>query len=333
MDRSSEPRRRRPGAPSTAIALALLAVALAPPAARAEEADGENAEAVRLHDQGLEQFRAGQFAEAAESFEAAQRLAPSPANLNNLARCYEQLGRIGDAIAALDVYLEDPGLPPDRIERAQAFRSRLMATPAQVLVSSNPAGAEVLVNGHPPTVAGATTPATLRLEPGNHVIEVRLAGSEPGRQPIELQPGERRELTFELTPAPGATETPPTTEAPPTAEAPPTTARSSSGPWALIGVGLGLALTGAVVDTVALVQSRREEPFLDLDEYDEWRTRVQALAISGDVLLPLGGAMAVAGLIWLLVDRRHHETAAGSGATLSVSPAPGGAVAVCGGRF
>jgi tetratricopeptide (TPR) repeat protein len=331
MDRSSEPRRRRAATTTLAAALVACAHALAPSAARAEA--GENAEAVRLHDQGLEQFRAGQFAEAAVSFEAAQQLAPSPANLNNLARCYEQLGRIGDAIAALDRYLEDPSLTPDRIERAREFRARLMATPAEVAVSSDPPGAEVLVNGHPPSVSGATTPATLRLEAGNHVVEVRLPGHEGGRQAVELQPGERRELSFELAPAAGAIEAPPTTEPQPTTEPPREVHRSSTGPWALIGVGLALALVGTVVDAVALVQSRREDQFEEWSDYDEWRTRVQALAITGDVTLPLGGALAVAGLIWLLIDRRHVEASADRGASLALSPAPGGAVVLCEGRF
>jgi hypothetical protein len=84
--------------------------------------------------------------------------------------------------------------------------------------------------------------------------------------------------------------------------------RTAAWPWVVLGTGLALALTGGVLDVVAFVDSRRTDPFDEIGQIDEWAAGVEAEALAGDVLLFVGAAVAVGGLVWLLVSRRIRRT-------------------------
>lgn len=183
--------------------------ALAPAPARAEQGGAED-QAVAHHERGLEHYQAGRYAEAAREFEAAQALLPAPENLFNLARCYERLGDVARAIAMFERYVE-ADLPPDRRARGQAELERLRAAaggsgpaPAaevDLVVVTTPAGAEVLVDGRPQP---QRTPAVIRVTPGPHVVEARLAGHAEARQELSIDPGSAGRIELVLQPAPAA---------------------------------------------------------------------------------------------------------------------------------
>lgn len=86
------------------------------------------------------------------------------------------------------------------------------------------------------------------------------------------------------------------------------------GPWAVLGSGLALLLTGGVLDVVAYTRSgsdhSSENLFASFTEYDDWRSGVRNLALAGDVLVGVGAATAVAGLVWLLLARRRSPAQA-----------------------
>jgi len=86
--------------------------------------------------------------------------------------------------------------------------------------------------------------------------------------------------------------------------------RRQAGPWALLATGLGLLVLGGILDIVAFTQSDPDATarFESLNEYVMWRTRVRNIAIGGDVLVSVGAAAAVGGLIWLIVTRRRRST-------------------------
>lgn len=177
---------------------AVLAAALAaagPRVARAEESAA--ARAATIHREGIELYQAGDYAGAAERFLRAQELAPAPSNLFNLARCYEQLGDVERAIEVLEVYVADPALEPERRARGQQELARLTRSEGQVEVTTAPPGAELFVDGRPQGPE-SLTPATLRLPPGEHIIEARLAGHEPVRQEVTVAPGGRTRLDLDL---------------------------------------------------------------------------------------------------------------------------------------
>jgi len=109
------------------------------------------------------------------------------------------------------------------------------------------------------------------------------------------------------------------------------------GPWVLLGSGLAIALAGGVLDIVAYTKSQRDgsEPFGEMSEYTSWEESVEALALAGDLLLPLGAAAAVGGLVWLLVAMRRPTGRATSsnGFSLSLSPSSNGGLLLLAGRF
>jgi hypothetical protein len=177
------------------LALNLALALSAPRTAFAEE--GAEAEAAASHQEGLELYQSGDYASAVERFLRAQELAPAPSNLFNLSRCYEQLGDIDRAVAMLQQYVADPALEPDRRTRGQQELARLMRAEGAVEVTTEPPGAQLLVDGRPQG-AEAVTPTTLRLEPGAHMIEARLEGYGPARQEVTVAPGGRTRLDLDL---------------------------------------------------------------------------------------------------------------------------------------
>jgi len=81
----------------------------------------------------------------------------------------------------------------------------------------------------------------------------------------------------------------------------------------LLGTGLALAVTGGVLDIVAYTRAEEPQGFDDFDEYQEWYDSVGDMALAGDVLVGVGAATFVGGLIWLLVNRRSRRGGSESG--------------------
>ena len=99
------------------------------------------------------------------------------------------------------------------------------------------------------------------------------------------------------------------------------------GPWAILGSGLALLVTGVILDIAVLSRSNTErdanDPFETYEDYDDWRQGSINLGIAGDVLVGVGAAAAVGGLIWLLVARRNNSARAARTRSLSLSPLGG----------
>lgn len=99
---------------------------------------------------------------------------------------------------------------------------------------------------------------------------------------------------------------------------------STAGPWALLGSGLALLLTGGIFDIVAYVRADTEHDasntFPSYDAYRDWRSGMRNMAIAGDVLVAVGAAAAIGGLIWLLVARRSSSGRESSTSSISISP-------------
>lgn len=269
------------------------------------------------HERGVELYRNGDYAAAAAEFETAMTAGAPAASLYNLARSYEQLGRITEAIEQYDQYLESPDIPPDRRARTERLREALAQRPGSVAVTSEPSGAVLLVDGEP-APGGARTPALLQLSPGDHELELRLADHEAVVRRIGVEPASEQlvEVSFERT-APLEEEQQDDahdgevpsveTSGPPAEHDESETVevernRRRVGPWIVLGLGLALSLTGALIDIVALADSNTSEPFDDMDEVSRWENRVEDLALAGDLLLFPGLAVALGGLIWLLVE-------------------------------
>lgn len=96
------------------------------------------------------------------------------------------------------------------------------------------------------------------------------------------------------------------------------------GPWVLLGSGLAIAVTGGVLYGLAYAEYGNHEQFESLQALDDWASTVESRAIAGDVLVGVGAAAAVGGLVWLLLTRRaiRRNASASSTTRLNIGAAP-----------
>jgi tetratricopeptide (TPR) repeat protein len=101
-----------------------------------------------------------------------------------------------------------------------------------------------------------------------------------------------------------------------------------AGPWALLGSGLGVLLARAILDIVAYVRSDpgSYDQLESQQEYDDWHDGTTSLAIAGDVLVGVGAAAAVTGLVWLLVARSRRSSSQAAAWWVSSNPVGSGGV-------
>ena len=299
-------------------------IALLTGVAAAEEAPESSEAWAAPHERGNELYQRGSYASAVVEFEQARQLgAPAP-NLYNLARAYQQLGQLRHAVEVFDEYLATPGLPDERRTTAREHREEASSALAHITVRSAPPGATIAVVGDD-SIAGVT-PATIELDPGEHQIQVSLEHHETATRQVGLDPGEQEELALTLTPV----ETPPQPPPEPATPQPPTPPererRWRGGPWVLFGAGVVVALTGVAFWAAAYSQSLQEEPFGSIDDYNWWTGWTYDMALAGDVVVSVGSAAALAGVIWLALDRvRERRSSSSRGlVAASVTPLAGG---------
>ena len=138
---------------------------------------------------GQEAYAAGQYAAAAEHFARADQLLPAIQAKYWRAMSLDKQGDVAGAYAALGVVLADPKkdeLGADRLQAVTARQRELGAVPADLLVTTTPAGAHVQVSG---VDVPTPTPLSLRLAPGRHELLISLPGYESQRVPITATPG------------------------------------------------------------------------------------------------------------------------------------------------
>ncbi|MBN1771632.1 MAG: PEGA domain-containing protein [Deltaproteobacteria bacterium] len=166
-----------------------------PPAEAQTDAE---VEAQRLFESGVAASTAGDAAGAAEAFERSHALFPHPGTLKNLAASLETAGRAAESWRAWNELLDRYGAVISEAARAeaQARAAALDQRLARVVVTSNPAGAQLEVDDRP---AGTASPdAPLRLEPGEHRFTARLEGREAATRTANLAAGDNPPLAFEL---------------------------------------------------------------------------------------------------------------------------------------
>ncbi|MFO0561444.1 MAG: PEGA domain-containing protein [Polyangiales bacterium] len=144
---------------------------------------------------GVRALDESRFADAAAAFERSFQLAPVPAVLFNLAFAYRGLGRVRDAISALERFIATPGnASPDRVAAARNEVALLRAALARVTVDVSPSDARVSVDGR----EAVRERGVALLDPGLRVIELSLDGYRSSRREITLAPGESQTVRVEL---------------------------------------------------------------------------------------------------------------------------------------
>lgn len=167
-----------------ALAAALAELALLPCALADNTAD----EAGLRFDRGVAFYKARRYEDALAEFFHSNRLVRNSNVILNIARCYEQLGRLEEAYRYYAECLEGALQGPVR-QIAEEGIARLSTRVALLKVASAPRGANVYID-RKDLGAHGVTPRTLALRPGATKVILELPGYEDATREVTLARGQ-----------------------------------------------------------------------------------------------------------------------------------------------
>jgi hypothetical protein len=264
--------------------------------------------AARQHSSRAEQLKKqGKLAEACAELQEVERLDSKLPTLLELAECTESLGKLIEAQARWAL-ARDRAKRDEKPQSRSRAEARLAAVQKRVprlsvqLAASAPAGVQVLVDDV--AVEPASLSSALPLNPGDHVILVKLAGHDDAKYSVKLAEGDNQRLPVTTGPATSNQALPsaaPALAAPSTARlapalptasaaAPPVASQPAPGWWTaprkagVVFGSLGLAAIGAGSALVATSDSGGH---------------VAQRATWGGISIVTGGALFISGLVLL----------------------------------
>ncbi|MDB4986697.1 MAG: hypothetical protein JWN04_1875 [Myxococcaceae bacterium] len=163
-------------------------------AARAEAPAAESAEYRTTIQRAVQEFEAGNYAEARGLFVHAHELYPNARTLRGLGLVAFELRNYGVCVDNLQAALKSTEKPLTTEQRSNTEETlaRARAFIARVNVNVSPETARVLVDGMPVELAKGQA---LVLEVGDHVVEIQAAGYLPERRSLSIAGGEQLKLS------------------------------------------------------------------------------------------------------------------------------------------
>jgi hypothetical protein len=229
------------------------------------------AAASELFERGLADMLASKFETGCPALAESYRLDPQAGALFTLAECEAQWGRIASAVTHYDEYLVRYERMNPRERAAQRDRPTIASTRRDALhpevprltltlPKGAPAGTEIERGGVKLTLASLGVP--LPIDPGEHLLTVRLPDGAEREQRVTIGRGEQK--TVELLLPAAATASPssvvvPTGETAPASDRDRISAETGTSPWLYVAgavalVGFGVGATGGV-----LAMNRKQE--------------------------------------------------------------------------
>lgn len=272
--------------------------------------------------QGLEHSKAERWQEAIESFQQSIELEARASTWQNLSVALEQVGRLADAIRAIEaaLLLADAGVQSSARRGLVQRHSALRALVGRLLLTVDPPQAAVAVDGE--SVGEDRSSHALWLDGGAHTVSVTAEGYRPVELKLRLAPGIDSTRQVVLVKRRQQDKAPPTIAvapsrpeptgpvrrkpfAPPRAEA-----RSHRASWAWTTMGGGVATAAAGLTLLAVAQAEADAlrpcgntycPF-----FDEDNRRMERRMRAGAAMTAIGGAAAIAGLALVITHHRHR---------------------------
>jgi hypothetical protein len=253
---------------------------------------------------GQAAYAAGQYAAAEAHFGLADSLMPAVQAKYWRAMSLDQLGNVPAALAAFELVLASPDkaqLGPSKLANAEARQRALAATPADVTLTTSPAGAHVNVSG---VDLRAPTPLSVRLAPGRHVVRVSLEGYVPQQLELNVTPGAKLTPSFTLVPATGAggAALAPATAIPAlaadTTPAPPPEPRSRIPGY----VTLGIAGASAIVGTIFGIRALNDKSDFEDDPTTAKADDTERNALIADMAFGVTLTLGITGIVLLVAD-------------------------------
>jgi len=269
-------------------------------------------EAGERYARGLALYGDGEFLLALVEFERAYEVAPDFRLLFNIAQTKVQLQEYLGAAQSYEAYLVQgaASLPPERRAQVEEALKALRERVGRISVQVNRDNVDVFIDDQ--KVGRAPITQALTVNVGRHRVAARGADGANDAQVIDLAGGDIVEVRLNLA-APSAA---------PSAAAPVQTAvpdaplsgmkKGAIGTWA----GGGAALIGGLVTGLMTMSSGDKlDKLLETREVDQKaaedrRDTTRTLALTTDVLIGVGAALAVTGtLLWVLDKPAEKQTA------------------------
>jgi hypothetical protein len=280
--------------------------------AAAQAPEGQTEAAKAVFEKGKTLFDAGKFPEAADAFREADRIQHSWKLLYNIGQCEMLAKRHSLALEAFERYLSEGGGDIDAARRdevlGEVVRLREMVGFADVRA---PDGAVITVDDV--ERGRAPLPGPVTVDAGVEHRIVAMKDDEAVLNRVVRVSGGQTLVVDAQSGAPGETAEP-TPEPTPVAEteAPGPNPRAVWG-WTAVGVGAAAIIAGAVTGSLALSKnSDIKDNCAGGDCLPPWHDEVDKrdrLALSTDVLLPTGAAVAIVGVLVLTVFKGEEQAA------------------------
>jgi tetratricopeptide (TPR) repeat protein len=267
------------------------------PAEAAQPTDAQREAAREAYARGQALFAEDRHAEAKAAFEQAYAQVPNPVVLLSIAECDVRLGNLEAAHETFQRYLTARPDAPDRTEVQQKV-TELETTPATLVLTTDPAGAVIVLDG---TNTGKTTPAEITVPRGEHSVELALEGHLRAATPVTARIGARHELHFALQPEPPVSQAPTEPRGTPEVDQEsPTTALWITGVLGAAGI-----VTGTVLGFMVLA----EQSDFDSDPTVESADRGERLALFTDVAFGVGAMALITGAVIYLTAGESDDEA------------------------
>jgi hypothetical protein len=256
---------------------------------------------------GQEAYAAGQYAAAADHFARADELLPAIQAKYWRAMSLDKQGDVSGAYAALGIVLSDSKkdeLGADKLDALAKRQRELGAVPADLLVTTTPAGAHVQVSG---VDVPTPTPLSLRLAPGRHELVISLPGYDSQHVPITATPGAQLRPNVTLLPQTASAQTGPI--APLGSET--GALDTASAPRSLVPgyVTLGIAGAAAIVGTIFGVRALGDKKDYDKQPTAKGADDVERNALIADMAFGVTLTLGITGIVLLVADDSAPQTA------------------------
>jgi hypothetical protein len=249
---------------------------------------------------GQEAYAAAQYAAAAAHFEQADTLLPAVQAKYWRATSLDRAGDVAAAYAAFNVLLADPhasDLGPEKLQAATLRQRALATVPADLSVTTVPAGAHLQVSG---VEIASPTPVTLRIAPGRHVLVVSLPGYDTQRLEISATPGAKLTPSLTLSPITG----------PAGLAAVPPEPLAQTGRSRVPGyVTIGIAGASAIVGTIFGVRALQDKSDFNAAPSTRKADDTERDALIADMAWGVTLTLGITGAVLLLTNEAPSPTA------------------------
>lgn len=310
---------------------------LVPISALAQQQPNDTGRAVELGRAGKDSFDRGDMRGAFDAFASAEQIAHSPVFVLFMARAKRGLG---DLLAARDLYTRAAtealsANVPEPWKRAQSDAAQELAalesripTVTIMIRGEGQSEARVLLDGA--AVAPSALGTSLRMNPGNHTIEVKprtgapivrsfeLVEAAPTKTVvIDLPPASSKPLETPAKPLEPPPPPPPPSQKPPEITPPPSRSARPTAGIALIsigsiGVGVGILAGGAALASASGIKARCDKSGDTFVCPPEERGKIegaQRLATASWIIMGAGAAIVAVGLPLYLIKPSQTTSA------------------------